>query len=132
MLPEAIDNTRRLQAKMDLHLPDFTFFDLDEQEGATTLVVSYGITAQASREAVKHLRGQDKKVSLLVTKTLLPTPDTYVDVCDRYERVIVAEENLKGRLRTLLYGTRGRKGLSGVNGIAKMISPMEIVEEVQR
>jgi len=132
MLPEAIENTKRLQAKFNLHLPDFTYYDLDEQEGARRLVVSYGITAQASREAVGLLRNSGEKVSLLVAKTLLPTPYKYVEVCDRYGKVVVAEENLNGRLRTLLYGTRGRKGLTGVNGIAKMISPLEIVEEVLR
>jgi 2-oxoglutarate ferredoxin oxidoreductase subunit alpha len=132
VVPEAIDNTKRLQAKLDLHLPGYTFFDLDEQNGAKTLVVSYGITAQASREAVQLLRGQDHRVSLLVAKTLLPTPDIYVETCDRYDRVVVAEENLNGRLRMLMYGTRGRGGMTGVNGIAKMISPTEIVAEALR
>jgi 2-oxoglutarate ferredoxin oxidoreductase subunit alpha len=132
MLPEAIENTKRLQSKLDLHLPEYTFFDLDEEDGAETLVVSYGITAQASREAVKLLRETGKKVSLLVAKTLLPTPGEYVVTCDKYDRVVVAEENLNGRLRSLLYGARGRKGLTGVNGIAKMVSPLQIVEEVLR
>ena len=132
VLPEAIENTKRLQAKLDLHMPSFCFFALDEQKGADSLVVSYGITAQASREAVELLRKQGKKVSHLVAKTLLPVPENYVEVCDRYERVIVAEENLNGRLRVLLYGARGRKGLTGVNSISKMISPAEIVEEVLR
>jgi 2-oxoglutarate ferredoxin oxidoreductase subunit alpha len=132
VLPEAIDNTRRLQEKLEQHLADFTFFELDEEKGAETIIVSYGITAQASREAVKILRERGNRVSLLVAKTLLPIPDIYVETCDRYERVVVAEENLNGRLRFLLYGARGRKGLTGVNGIAKMISPREIVEEVLR
>jgi 2-oxoglutarate ferredoxin oxidoreductase subunit alpha len=132
ILPEAIDNTKRLQAKLDLHLDAYTFFELDEEDGAEVLIVSYGITAQASREAVKLLRGNGKKVSLLIVKTMLPVPETYVATCDEYDRVVVAEENLNGRLRHLLYGARGRKGLTGVNGIAKMISPLQIVEEVLR
>ena len=132
VLPEAIENTKRLQAKLDLHMPSFAFFELDEQKGADSLLVSYGITAQASREAVRLIRERGKSVSLLVAKTLLPVPDTYVEVCDKYERVVVAEENLNGRLRALLYGTRGREGLTGVNGISRMISPAEIVEEVLR
>jgi 2-oxoglutarate ferredoxin oxidoreductase subunit alpha len=130
ILPEAIDNTKRLQAKLELHLDTYTFFELDEEDGAETLIVSYGITAQASREAVNLLRGSGKKVSLLVAKTLLPVPDTYLAACDRYDKVVVAEENLNGRLRYLLYGARGRTGVTGVNGIAKMISPLQIVEEV--
>ncbi|MFC1639943.1 hypothetical protein ACFL3B_04175 [Gemmatimonadota bacterium] len=132
VLPEAIDNTRRLQEKLDNSIPSFTFFELDEQEGADTLIVSYDITSQASRAALRLLRDSGKKVSLLVVKTLLPTPDAYVETCDRYKRVVVAEENLSGQLRRLLYGARDRDGVSGVNGIAKMISPVEIVQEVLR
>ena len=132
VLPEAIDNTKRLQQKLENGLPSFTFFELDEQEGAETLIVSYDITAQSSRAALRLLRDSGKKVSFLVVKTLLPSPDVYVETCDRYKRVVFAEENLSGQLRHLMYGTRGRNGVTGVNGIAKMISPMEIVEEVLR
>jgi 2-oxoglutarate ferredoxin oxidoreductase subunit alpha len=132
VLPEAIENTKRLQQKLELGLPEFTFFELDEQEGADTLIVSYDITAQASRAALRILREQGNKVSFLVVKTLLPNPDIYVETCDRYKRVVVAEENLSGQLRHLFYGSRGRDGVTGVNGIAKMISPAEIVEEVLR
>ena len=56
VLPEAIENTKRLQKKLELNQHDFTFFELDEQPDAETLVVSYGITGQASREAVRLLR----------------------------------------------------------------------------
>jgi len=71
-------------------------------------------------------------VSLLVAKTLLPIPKVYVDIANRYSRVIVVEENLTGQLRHLLFGAAGRNGVTGVNGIAKMISPTEIIEEVLR
>ena len=132
VLPEAIENTKRLQHKLELNLPDFSFYELDEQEGADTLIVSYDITAQASRAAVRLLRDGGNKVSFLAVKTLLPVPDVYVDTCDRYGRVVVAEENLTGQLRNILYGAGGREGVSGVNGIARMISPTEIVEEALR
>ena len=132
ILPEAIENTRRLQAKLEKHLPAFTSYELDEQDGADTLVVSYGITALACREAVRSLRQRGTKVSLLVAKTLSPIPDIYGDTCGRYARVVVAEENLDGQLRRLLFGANGRKGITGVNGIAKMLTPDEVVEEVLR
>ena len=108
------------------------WFRLDEQQGSETLIITYDISSQASREAVVHLREKGKKVSLLVAKTLLPIPQIYVDIANRYTRVVVVEENLTGQLRHLLFGAAGRKGVSGVNGIAKMISPTEIVEEVMR
>lgn len=130
--PEAIDNTKRLQKKHEKHIKEYTFFELDEQKDADTLIISYDITAQASREAVKQLRLQGKKVSFLAAKTLLPIPKEYIEIANRYSRIVVAEENLTGQLRQLLFGVAGRKGVTGVNGIAKMISPTEIIEEVLR
>lgn len=132
VLPEAIENTRRLEQKLRKHIDEYTTYELDEQQGSETLIITYDISSQASREAVVHLREKGKKVSLLVAKTLLPIPQIYVDIANRYPRVVVVEENLTGQLRHLLFGAAGRKGVSGVNGIAKMISPTEIVEEVMR
>jgi 2-oxoglutarate ferredoxin oxidoreductase subunit alpha len=129
---EALDNTRRLQAKLEKNLESYSFYELDEEDGAETLIVSFDVTAQAAREAIQLLRGEGKHVSLLIAKTLLPPPPTYLRLAARYRRVVIAEENLTGQLRTLLYGASGREGLSGVNGIGKMISPNEIVEEVLR
>ena len=129
---EALDNTRRLQAKLEKNLESYSLYELDEEDGAETLIVSFDVTAQAAREAVQLLRGEGKLISLLVAKTLLPPPPTYLRLAARYRRVVIAEENLTGQFRTLLYGASGREGLSGVNGIGKMISPNEIVEEVLR
>lgn len=130
--PEAIENTKRLQKKVEKHIDEYTFYELDEQEGADTLLISYDITAQASREAVKQLRLKGKKVSFLAAKTLFPIPQIYIELASKYSRIVVAEENLTGQLRQLLFGVAGRNGVTGVNGIAKMISPIEIVEEVLR
>jgi 2-oxoglutarate ferredoxin oxidoreductase subunit alpha len=132
VLPEAIENTKRLQKKQELHLKDYTYFDLDDEKGAETLIVSYDITAQAAREAIQRLRSMGKKVSLLVPKTLLPIPKEYIEIANRYKRVVIAEENMSGQFRQLLFGAAGKEGVTGVNAIAKMISPNEIVEEVLR
>ncbi len=129
---EAIENTKRLQKKMEKHLGEYTFFELDEEKDADTLIISYDITSQASREALKQLRLKGKKVSFLAAKTLLPIPPEYIEISNRYSRIVIAEENLTGQFRQLLFGIAGRKGVSGVNGMAKMISPAEIIEEVLR
>jgi len=130
--PEAISNTKRLEEKVYKHLDSYTLYDFDEQDGAETLVVSWDISSLASREAVVELRNQGKKVSLLIAKTLLPIPKVYIDIIQRYKKVVVVEENLKGQFRQLLFGAAGREGVTGINGIAKMINPSEIVEEVMR
>jgi 2-oxoglutarate ferredoxin oxidoreductase subunit alpha len=130
--PESINNSKRLHNKIVNHLDSYTLFESDEQDGADTIIVSYDVAAQAAREAVSGLRSKGKKVSLLIAKTMLPIPETYLDITGRYRRVVIAEENLDGQFRNLLFGKAGRKGVSGVNGIAKMISPEAIITEVLR
>lgn len=129
--PEAIANTARLHHKAVRNLADYTRYELDEQEDATTLVVAWDVTALAAREAVAGLRSSGREVSLLVPKTLLPLPPAYLEVLARYPRVVVAEENLTGQLRQVLFGAAGRTGVTGVNAIGRMVAPDDITTAVE-
>ena len=130
--PDALENTIRLQKKLEQNLPDFTYYDLDEESGADSIIVSYGITAQAARDAVSILREQGKRVSLLIAKTLFPIPPQYGQIMERYKHVIIAEENLNGQLRQIFYGTVKRKGIFSVTAVGRMITPQEIAREVNK
>lgn len=125
---EALANTRRLQDKVERGTP--LLYELDEQAGAETLLVSYGITAGAAREAVAVLRGMGTAISLLVAQTLLPVPAAYTPICDRYSRVVVAEGNLQGQLARLLFGHWMPAKVRRVGGIGRMIRPEQIVQEI--
>ncbi|MBN2071145.1 MAG: hypothetical protein JW814_06760 [Candidatus Krumholzibacteriota bacterium] len=129
--PEALDNTKRLQAKLEKNISSYTFYELDEDDGATAIVVSYGTTSQAAREAVATMRSTGLKVSLFILKTIFPVPGSYTEILGRYGRVIVAEENLTGQMRHILFGRISRPGVSGVNAIGRMVTPDEIIEEVK-
>jgi 2-oxoglutarate ferredoxin oxidoreductase subunit alpha len=128
--PEAINNTKRLHNKIINHIDTYTFYETDEQPGAETLIVSWDVASLAAHEAVIALRSRGEKVSLLIAKTILPVPEIYIDIISRYRKVVIAEENLDGQLRQILFGKAGRKGVTGINGIAKMISPEAIITEV--
>ncbi len=128
--PEALANTRRLEEKIRSRMEAYSLYELDEQAGAKTLVVAYGITAAAAREAVKKIRGQGHKVSFLNPKTMLPLPEHYLKLAKGYEHVLIAEENINNQLGDLLYGQAGRPGLRFAGGLGKMITPQEIQEEV--
>jgi 2-oxoglutarate ferredoxin oxidoreductase subunit alpha len=130
--PGALGNTKRLQYKLEKNLPGHTFYELDEDDGADTVVFSYGITAQAAREAVAMLRNEGEAVSLLIAKTLFPVPGKYGEILQKYRNVIVAEENLSGQMKQILFGSIGRPGLRGVNAIARLITPEEIIQEVKK
>ena len=128
--PESLENTKRLQYKLEKNIDKYTFYELDEQNGSEVLIVSYGITAQAARESVDVLRERGKKVSLFIPKTLVPVPPIYWEILERYEKIVIAEENLSGQYKQILYGDRTIPKLRTVNAIGRMISPDEIVREV--
>jgi 2-oxoglutarate/2-oxoacid ferredoxin oxidoreductase subunit alpha len=129
---EALNNTVRLERKIT-DCPDcFIHFDYDKPSGADTLVVSYGITAAAARNAVSELNRQGIGTSLLVVKTLLPAPSVYADIIAQYKTVIVAEENINHQLVRLLYGTRIPDNIRTVGAIGKMITPEAIIREGAR
>ena len=127
---EAIDNTKRLEYKHRQNHKEHLFYEYDEQNGAETLLISYGITSAASREAVKNIREEGGKVSLLIVKTMLPVPPVYFEIMDKYKKVVIAEENLSGQFKNILFGERGNKNVKGVNGIAEMITPARIKDAV--
>lgn len=129
--PEALDNSRRLKTKLDLHAQEFLYYEYDQQQEAETIVLSFDITAQAAREAVLRLRNEGTKVSLLVAKTLFPIPERYYDILNGYKKVVIAEENNDGQYRRFLFGNQPHAHIKGVNVMGRMIQPEEIMKEVQ-
>jgi 2-oxoglutarate/2-oxoacid ferredoxin oxidoreductase subunit alpha len=125
---EALENTRRLEEKPLRHLSRYTYYDLDEQEDADTLVVSWGVSAAASRDAVSMLRLKGKRVSLLVAKTLLPVPTVYYDIIDAYKKVVVVEENINAQFASLLFGTRLPGKIIPAGSIGRMVTVNEVIE----
>jgi len=124
----------RLQRKIESQVVPFTFFDLEQEEGARTLIVVYGVTARAARAAAMELlRDHGTPVTLLVLKTLWPVPEYLLRSCaEGMERVLVLEMNLGQyvhEVRRVLCDQRidyyGK--MSG-----QLIVPDEIVKEVLR
>jgi hypothetical protein len=62
---------------------------------------------------------------------LFPAPKEYGEICNRYAKIVVAEENYTGQYRTILFGRQPRLGISGVNAIGRMITPHEIIQGVE-
>jgi 2-oxoglutarate/2-oxoacid ferredoxin oxidoreductase subunit alpha len=128
---EALDNTRRLEEKMHHRMKCHLRYDYDALEDSETLVISYGITASAARNAAASLRSDGEKVSLLVPKTLLPVPDVYLEIINQYSKVVIAEENMNNQFGTLLYGNNKPANMRFVGALGKMITPQQIIEEVK-
>lgn len=128
--PEALGNTRRLEEKVHKRMNDYLYYEHLEDADSRTLLVAYGITASAARDATTGLQSQGIKADLLIPKTLLPIPPLYPEILNRYEKVVIAEENMNHQLATLLYGQQIPENIHFVNSLGKMISPEEIIKEV--
>lgn len=128
--PNAIANTIRLKEKMEKRLDEYTFFDYDKQIGSQNLIVTYGISAGAARNAVEELRKNNKKVSLLVVKTLLPVSEKITKIIDSYQNITFVEENIGGQYKEIIYGKVNRSNIKQVNKIGFMISPSDIIKEL--
>ena len=83
-----------LRAKIEDHAAEIELAASDLQPGATTLFVSFGITAGAMREAVAGLRASGKAVSALTLHSLWPVPEHAIRrAMEGARKVVVAELN---------------------------------------
>lgn len=129
--PDALANSARLGKKITENIADYLFYDYDVQADAKTLLITYGITTQAAVDAIRAYREEGKKASLLVMKTLSPIPEKYFKICGQYDRIVVAEENLDGELRRILFGRQDFSYITGVNKFGQMIEPGEILKALE-
>ncbi len=130
--PGALGNTIAIHEKIESNLDSYLYYELDKADTSDTLLVSYGITANAAREAAQRLKDEGRAVSVLIAKTMLPIPDAYLNIISGYKKVIIAEENHHGLYSKLLFGAKAPANIHRVNTIGRMISPDEIIEEVKR
>jgi 2-oxoglutarate ferredoxin oxidoreductase subunit alpha len=130
--PAALDNTRRLRTKIERAVDRFNRYSIDEDKDAATLIVTYGVTAGAAREAVASLRNRGERAALLVLESMIPIPADVGGILDRYTDVIVVEENEDGLLAEMLYGRHRKSHVRRVNKIGSLIHPDEIIDEVDR
>ncbi|MBZ6079625.1 2-oxoacid:acceptor oxidoreductase subunit alpha [Streptomyces olivaceus] len=90
---------RTRQAKIDgVAVPDL---DVDDPDGARTLVLGWGSTYGPITAAVRRLRGAGEAVAQAHLRHLNPFPANLGAVLKRYDKVVVPEMNL-GQLATLV------------------------------
>ncbi|WP_203698480.1 2-oxoacid:acceptor oxidoreductase subunit alpha, partial [Streptomyces rubrogriseus] len=90
---------RTRQAKIDnIDVPDL---DVDDPDGARTLVLGWGSTYGPITAAVRRIRKEGGRVAQAHLRHLNPFPANLGDVLARYDKVVVPEMNL-GQLATLI------------------------------
>ncbi len=128
--PESLANTKRLKHKLEKRVDEFTYYTLDEEEGADELIISYGISAYSALDAVEELRRKGKKISLLIMKTLLPVSPEVINIMERYKHLVFVEENISGQLKEIIFGKKNDERIKSVNKIGSIIAPSQILEEL--
>ncbi len=120
---------RHLAAKIEFHRHELELVEADVDPDAETLLVSYGVTAGAMREAVREARTSGRKISALTVHSLWPVPETALrHALGHSRRVVVAELNL-GQYRQeveRLAGDREVVGLHRIDG--GLITPEQFLE----
>lgn len=127
---EVLSVLRHLQRKIEAAEPEIGRVDLD-REGARTLVLAYGVTARAAREAVAEARAAGADVALAELRTLFPLPVTALSrALAGARRVVVAEENLTGQYASALAPILGDRAVVRVNRLGALVTPREIRDAI--
>jgi len=127
-IQEMIDH---FHAKIESAAERIALFEEDLQEGAETLVVSYGVVSRAARVAVRAARDRGAKVSALVLKTLWPVPEKAIrSAMNGVSRVVVPEMNMGQYLLEIQRVAPDGVQVVGVNKMdTTLLSPEEILRE---
>lgn len=81
------------------HLVEWDLGDLKEGEKADIAIITWGLTASITKEAVIRLRNEGIKVAALYTKLLYPLPAKAIEkIADMADIVLVPEANYLGHL----------------------------------
>jgi 2-oxoglutarate ferredoxin oxidoreductase subunit alpha len=121
----------RLQKKLTCNVHNFSYYETDVVHGSQVLLISYGVTARAARQAMRQLRKKGVKASLLILKTLWPVSKTLIGrFLDGVGKVVVVEMNMGQYVREIerLAGEKTVTFCGQMNG--NLITPQQIVEAV--
>jgi 2-oxoglutarate ferredoxin oxidoreductase subunit alpha len=118
-----------LSAKIMDHLDEISLLEYDQDTHSNTLIISYGITAESAREAVRVARYKGSFVSSLIIYSLWPVPENEIRrILSHNRRIIIPELNLglyKREIERLLSDHHEIISLTRQDG--GLISPEEIL-----
>jgi 2-oxoglutarate/2-oxoacid ferredoxin oxidoreductase subunit alpha len=112
------------------HAEEIALLDANLEEGADTLILTYGVVARSAKEAVRSLRREGKRVSLLTLKTLFPLPEAAIRAAAAaHTRVLVPEMNLGQYVREIECLLPGKEVISIAKMNTELLSPTEIIRK---
>ncbi|MBT8361135.1 MAG: pyruvate flavodoxin/ferredoxin oxidoreductase [Deltaproteobacteria bacterium] len=85
----------RLHKKLSDAVDQFSLYEIDLDNDAEILLITYGVTSRSARTAMQQIRSTGKKISLLILKTLYPVPKALIKrFMDHVTTIVVVEMNL--------------------------------------
>ena len=121
-----------LIAKIEGHRDEIEMVVVDIDPAASTVVVSYGVTAGAAREAVAELRSEGRAVSSVVVQSLWPIPETALGrAFEGARRIVVAELNM-GLYRREIERIAADRDVVGVHRVDGGLITVDEVKEAVR
>lgn len=122
--------SQHLTAKIVEHVDEIALVNSDLQDGAETLILSYGITAHSAHETVNILRQKGRRISSMNIFSLWPVPERQIlEALQGVKRIVVPELNQGLYRREIERLVRGDREVIGVNRVdGELLSPEEILQ----
>jgi 2-oxoglutarate/2-oxoacid ferredoxin oxidoreductase subunit alpha len=132
--PDEISQVQeRLYRKIESAVDEFTFYDAEFEPESDTLLITYGVTARAARDAAVEMKRRGRPVSSLVLKTLWPVPEALIrEKAKGFDRVAVCEMNLGQYVREIERVLPGQRIVFHGQMNGELIPPAKIVEVLDR
>ena len=126
LIQEMIDH---YAAKVDDAADELALVKQDFEDGADTLIISYGITSRSAAVAVREARARGIKISALCLQTLYPVPGkALISAMEGISKIIVPEMNMGQYILEVERLAPAGVEVIGVNKMdTTLISPDEIV-----
>ncbi|MFH2065050.1 MAG: pyruvate flavodoxin/ferredoxin oxidoreductase [Pseudomonadota bacterium] len=130
--PKTIESNRiRLVKKLETVASAHCYYETRPEQDADTLLITYGVTARAARQAQQEAKQSGKPFSLLILKTLWPVPEDLIRKhAQGVKRVIVMEMNLGQYVREVERILPGITVLFFGQMNGRLITPTQIREFV--
>jgi 2-oxoglutarate/2-oxoacid ferredoxin oxidoreductase subunit alpha len=123
---------RRLADKLSTKISRFSYHQSFILPGASTLIVTYGVSARAARDAQLVLWDEGHPVSLLILKTLWPVPEELIrETAGGYHRVVVVEMNMGQYIFEIERVLAGKKVDWYGHMDGSLLTPIQIIEVVR-
>ena len=99
---EIAQTLQRLKSKLETSVEAFSFYESFVEADCQTLIITYGVTARASKAVYKELRSLGHPIGLLILKTLWPVPISVIrSTAKNAKRIVVVEMNLGQYIREI-------------------------------